>query len=109
MVAGDTDGEAALFTATGCPDVGASAASPEQIYRLEVGVPAALTVQVEESERPPIVYLLADPCADGLEVACGTGATPLDGVELAEGTYFLVVDGLLAGGPGAFELDVWLE
>jgi len=107
FVAGSTDGEPARLGAVGCPDVGASAEAPERVYRLEVAVPSLLTVEAEASERPVIVYLLAEPCSDGLEVACGTGATPLEDTPVAPGIYYLIVDGLAAAGPGSFELDVW--
>jgi len=100
--------QSAELAAQGCADVGASAAAPEAVYRLEVPQPARLTVEVEAITNPGILYLLRPLCSEQDEVACGTGDTPLDAVLLAAGTHYLVVDSLDPDGPGSFSLAVGL-
>jgi hypothetical protein len=92
-----------------------TAASPEQIYAIDVDLPARLSVEVLASDRPLTAYLLgpdaAPPrpaCSAHRELACGAGPQPIQGILLDPERYFLVVDGSAAPGPGSFHLRVVL-
>jgi len=107
-VQGSTLDEIGLFSVIGCA-AGQSSEAAESVYSLTLAEPAAISVHIETSDRPTVVSVRQQPCVDPVEEACGAGSDPVERVALDAGEHFIIVDGLEAPGPGAFEMSVQLH
>ena len=93
-----------------CP-AGTSSTGNDEVYRLDLAAAERLRITVTPTaDADPVVYITSDclavnamNCAGGVN-AGGSGVTETLDVDLAAGTWFLVVDHARA--PGAFLLDV---
>lgn len=103
--AGTTDGASAVASPGSCLDPGEAELSPEVVHAFTLDTASVLGASVT-SERPAVLYLFGASCSPLEELACGPHGE-LPELVLPPGTYHLVMDGRQAGGPGAYELEVW--
>lgn len=106
QVTGTTVGQTDRFQAT----CGGGAASPDQIYRLQIRRRSTVRITSEQTDWDGTIYVRSD-CTDATtELACnddaGDNRHSMLETELEPGTYYVFMDGFGSGNQGAFTVDV---
>lgn len=106
QVTGTTVGSTDRFQAT----CGGGAASPDQIYRLQIRRRSTVRITSEQTDYDGAIYVRSDCTDQTSELACnddaGDNRHSMLETELDPGTYYVFMDGFASGNAGAFTIDV---